>query len=135
MSRTFLPALCFPLLLSACVWVELQPAARAVRVAMPGEALDACLKAGEIAVSVKARVAAYHRNPLKVRDELETLARNEALGLSADTIRAVGEPIGGEQRFAAFRCGSAGQAAVGRSAEAARAPRAGEAETIPLRED
>ena len=135
MNRSLALALCLSLPLSGCVWVELQPAARAVRVAMPGEALDACLKAGEIAVSVKARVAAYHRNPLKVRDELETLARNEAIGLSADTIQALGEPIGGAQRFGAFRCGSVGQAPASRSAEPARAPRTGEAETIPLRED
>lgn len=134
MNRALLPALCLPLLLSACVWVKLEPGARAVRVAMPDETLDACLKAGEIAVSVKARVAAYHRNPLKVRDELETLARNEALGLSADTIKAMGEPIGGEQRFAAFRCGSAAPARPVANPTRDAPPR-GEAETIPLRED
>ncbi len=115
--------------LGGCVWVKLEPAASAVRVAMPADSIDHCMKAGEISVSVKANVAAYHRNPLKVKDELETMARNEAVGLSADTIKALGEPISGEQRFAAFRCGSQRPA----TAPAAR-QESGEAEVIPLRD-
>lgn len=113
--------------LGGCVWVKLQPEASAVRVAMPADSIDHCMKAGEISVSVKANVAAYHRNPLKVKDELETMARNEALGLSADTIKALGEPISGEQRFAAFRCGSQQPAP-------ATGQKSGEAEVIPLRD-
>lgn len=113
--------------LGGCVWVELKPAASQVRVAMPADSVEHCMKAGEISVSVKASVSAYHRNPLKVKDELETMARNEALGLSADTIKALGEPISGEQRFAAFRCGSK---------PTTRTPRqeTGAAEVIPLRD-
>jgi len=40
-----------------------------------------------------------------VREELETLARNEAPGLGADTLQPLEEPRDGEQRFAAYRCG------------------------------
>mgnify|MGYP006203713155 CR=1 FL=1 len=60
---------------------------------------------GEVSVSVKDSVAFYERNTLRVRDELETLARNEAPGLQADTLQALGDPADGEQRFAAYRCG------------------------------
>jgi hypothetical protein len=58
-----------------------------------------------VSVSVKDSVAFYERNTLRVRDELETLARNEAPGLQADTLQPLGDPANGEQRFAAFRCG------------------------------
>ena len=90
--------------LSACTWVHLAPAAKNVRV-IPGGATPAgCEKRGEVSVSVKDSVAFYERNTLRVRDELETLARNEAPGLQADTQQPLGDPVHGEQRFAAFRC-------------------------------
>ena len=98
------PALSTTLLLalSACTWVHMAPGASAVKVvtAAPG----GCEKRGEVEVSVKHNVAFMERNPIKVRDELETLARNEAPGLQADTIHPLADPAGGSQRFAAWRC-------------------------------
>ena len=93
------------LLAPACVWVHMAPGAQAVRVVAQGAAPSGCENRGEIAVSVKDRVAFYERNALRVRDELETLARNEAPSLQADTIQPLGPPAAGEQRFAAWRCG------------------------------
>ena len=92
-------------LLSACTWVHLAPAAKNVRVIPAGATPAGCEKRGEVSVSVKDSVAFYERNTLRVRDELETLARNEAPGLQADTLQPLGDPTNGEQRFAAFRCG------------------------------
>jgi hypothetical protein len=89
--------------LSACTWVELSPQANAVKV-LPAGSPNSCRKLGEVSVSVKDQVAFYQRNQIKVRDELETLARNEALTLQADTIQPMSEPVEGEQRFAAYRC-------------------------------
>jgi hypothetical protein len=63
-----------------------------------------CDKRGEIEVSVKDSIAFYERNHLKVREELETLARNEAPGLGADTVQPVAPPESGAQRFTAWRC-------------------------------
>ncbi len=91
-------------LLSACTWVHLAPAAKNVRVIPAGATPAGCEKRGEVSVSVKDSVAFYERNTLRVRDELETLARNEAPGLQADTLQPLGDPAHGEQRFAAFRC-------------------------------
>ena len=43
---------------------------------------------------MKDSVAFYDRNALRVQDELETLARNEAPGLGADTVQPLGPPDG-----------------------------------------
>ena len=91
-------------LLSACTWVHLAPAAKNVRV-IPGGATPAgCEKRGEVSVSVKDSVAFYERNTLRVRDELETLARNEAPGIQANAVQPLGDPVDGGQRFAAYYC-------------------------------
>jgi hypothetical protein len=123
--------LCAALLVavSGCTWVKMGPGGADVRVARADENLGACVRRGEVAVSVKDRLGPIGRNELKVRDELETLARNEAPGLGADTVRPKGEPVDGEQRFDAFRC----DGAVAPAAAAQARPLAeGEAETLPL---
>lgn len=89
---------------SACTWVHMGPGADKVRVIGAGGVPANCVQRGEVTVSVRDRIALYDRNPLRVREELETLARNEAPGLAADTIQPVGEPRDGEQAFRAFRC-------------------------------
>jgi len=120
------------LVVSACTWVKMEPGGAAVRVARADEDLSGCARRGEVAVSVKDQVGFYQRDELKVRDELEVMARNEAPRLSADTLQAVDEPLNGEQRFAAYNC--RGTAPVAR--EAAPQPQRrseGEAETFPIR--
>ncbi len=90
-------------LASGCTWVHMAPGASAVRVV--SAAPHGCEKRGEIEVSVKDSVAFYERNELRVREELETLARNEGPGLDADTLQPLAAPQAGAQRFAAWRCG------------------------------
>ncbi|NYZ61364.1 DUF4156 domain-containing protein [Luteimonas deserti] len=88
---------------SGCTWVHMAPGASAVRVT--GVAPTGCEKRGEVEVSVTHNIAFIERNALRVLEELETLARNEAPGMGADTMSPLGEPSGGTQRFAAWRCG------------------------------
>lgn len=104
--RRFAPILIVSSLLSlsACTWVDLAPAARAIKVIPAGAAPAGCQQRSEIEVSITNKVGFYERNDLKVRDELETLARNEAPGVQADTLQPLGEPKDGTQRFAAWRC-------------------------------
>lgn len=91
------------LALSACTWVHMAPGAKAVRVV---EATPAgCEARGEVEVSVKDSIAFYERNRLRVRDELETLARNEAPGLNGDTVQPLDAYDDGVQRYAVWRCG------------------------------
>ena len=92
------------LMLSGCTWVQMAPEAGGVRVIAAGAAPADCEKRGEVSVSVKDNVAFYDRNALRVRDELETLARNEAPGIQANTVQPLGDPADGAQRFAAYRC-------------------------------
>ena len=114
-------------LVSGCTWVKMAPGANAVRVIGAGGPPAGCTKQGEVAVSVKDSVAFYERNNLRVREELETLARNEAPGLEADVIQPLGSPLSGEQRFGAWHCGGATPVA----GQAPDAPRDG-ARTYPV---
>jgi Domain of unknown function (DUF4156) len=90
------------LVFAGCTWVHMAPGAQAVRVVSAAPA--GCEARGEVEVSVKAALGPYERNPLRVRDELETLARNEAPGLGADTVQPLAQPADGKQRYAAWRC-------------------------------
>jgi hypothetical protein len=116
------------LALSACTFVKMAPGGAQVQVARSDRDLSACQRRGEIAVSVKDRLGPYTRDEIRVRDELETLARNEAPGLQADTVQPRSEPKDGEQRFLAFRC--KGAASVNPTAPASAAS----VETLPLKE-
>ena len=92
------------LALPACTFVKMGPGADRVRVLRVDQDSTACEKRGEIVVSVKDRLGPYERNEIRIIDELETLARNEAPGLSADTVQPLGPPKDGEQRWRALRC-------------------------------
>ena len=89
---------------AGCTWVKMEPGAAQVQVLRAGQDVSSCKRLGEVAASVKDRVGPYERNSMTVRDELETLARNEALTLHADAIQPVTEPADGQQRWLAYRC-------------------------------
>jgi hypothetical protein len=88
---------------ASCTWVRMAPGAAEVRVVEGPPA--GCERRGDVEVSVKDSVAFYDRNPLRVREELETLARNEAPGIGADTVHPLAPPADGTPRFVAWRCG------------------------------
>ncbi|BDU18424.1 DUF4156 domain-containing protein [Lysobacter auxotrophicus] len=117
------------LVAGGCTWVDMAPGASSVRVIDGSGPPAGCEKRGEVEVTVKSKVAFYERNQLRVREELETLARNEAIGLQADTVQPMGGPMNGSQRFAAWRCGTARR---GAAAPAAAPATTGTAQTYPL---
>ena len=103
--RPYLPlALVASAAMSACTWVPIEQGGKAVRVLPAGTVPAGCQQQGEVVVSVKNRVGFINRNPLKVKDELETLARNEAPSAGANAVQPQGEPVDGTQHFAALRC-------------------------------
>jgi hypothetical protein len=121
-------------LAGGCSFVQMAPGGEDVRVVRPGQLPAGCVKRGEIEVSVKDRLGPYERDDMRVKDELEVLARNEAPGLGADTVQAKSEPVDGGQRFLAFRCGPAPAAAAAPASRDA-APPPDSAETAPLKDE
>ena len=85
----------------ACTFVHMAPSAGKVKVLASAPPCD---KRGEAEVSVRHKVGFYERSEAQVRDELETLARNEAPGVGADSISPLGQPVDGTQRWALWRC-------------------------------
>lgn len=89
---------------TACTWVPIEPVGKTVRVLPAGPAPSGCIAKGEIVVTVKSKVGFYNRNPLRVQEELETLARNEAPSAGANAVQSAAPVADGSQRFAAFQC-------------------------------
>ncbi|KAB7769775.1 DUF4156 domain-containing protein [Xanthomonas maliensis] len=102
--RLPLLSLLFVTLAAGCTWVPIEQGGKAVRVLPPGPPPANCQQQGEVVVTVKSKVGFYNRNPLRVQEELETLARNEAPSANANAVQAQGQPADGSQRFSAFRC-------------------------------
>lgn len=91
---------------SACTWVEPDAGGKTIRVAYDEAATRACVDLRRsVTVSVKHEIAGIERNRLKVQDELESLARNEAASMAeADTVRATSAVRDGEQSYAVYDC-------------------------------
>jgi hypothetical protein len=95
-------------LLAGCTWgITLDDSAKQVRTAWNGD-VSGCRELGKVTVSVMDRVGPVDRNTIKVRDELEVMARNEAAKMHADTIKPLGEPSEGSQPWGAYSCGPGG---------------------------
>lgn len=90
------------LALPACSFVKMAPGAQQVKVL--AAAPTGCEARGEVVVSVTHKIGFYERNAVRVRDELEVLARNEAPRLGANRVSPLGPPADGEQRWAMWRC-------------------------------
>jgi hypothetical protein len=117
--------------LAACSWgIKLDSAGKDVRVAWNDD-VSGCRDMGKITVSVLDKVGPVNRSAIKINDELEVMARNEAAGMQADTIRPLGEARDGEQNWAAYACGAQRRAKP--SPDAARAPT--DVETYPIKEN
>lgn len=117
-------------LLSACTWgIKLDDAGKAVRTSWSGD-VSQCQELGKVTVSVMDRVGPVDRNDIKVRDELEVMARNEAAKMNADTIKPLAEPADGSQSWGAYRCGSQ-RLPAGQAAPATPASTATPAQTVP----
>lgn len=96
------------LLLGACTWgITLDDGGKTVHTAWNGD-VSSCRELGKVTVSVADHVGPIDRNDIKVRDELEVMARNEAGSMHADTIKPLAEPQDGAQPWGAYQCGAAG---------------------------
>lgn len=123
------------LMLGACTWgITLDDAAKNVRTVWSGD-VSSCRELGKVTVSVMNRVGPINRNDIKVRDELEVMARNEAAKMRADTVKPLAEPSEGSQPWGAYQCG-ASRPAPGRASDSPPRPAqsaSGNAETFPIK--
>lgn len=133
-ARALVLAVTCAVVAAGCSFVKMAPGADEVRVVGPGQLPAGCVKRGEVEVSVKDRLGPYSRDEMRVQDELEVLARNEAPALNANTVQAKGPVADGGQRFVAYRCpdGAVTPAATQNAAPSAD-PQA--AETSPLKDE
>lgn len=125
----------FVALLPACTWVKIEAGAKEIRVVDINADMSRCgSMLSEISVSVRDRVGFVDRNAIKVRDELETLARNQAAGGQGDTLKPLAEPLNGEQTFGTWRCagGTPPAAQATRPQAETRPSNFEEVEVIPL---
>ncbi|EIL89604.1 DUF4156 domain-containing protein [Rhodanobacter sp. 115] len=123
-------------LLSGCTWgITPTPASQNVRTAWNSD-VSACRDLGKITVSVLNHVGPVDRNDIKVRDELQVMARNQAATMHADTIKPLGEPSNGEQAWGAYQCGTRALAPAAGHAPAGNPPDAssetGGTKTYPI---
>jgi hypothetical protein len=119
--------------LAACSWgIKLDAGGEKVRTAWNGD-VGGCRDMGRVTVSVLDRVGPVDRSDMKIRDELEVMARNEAATLGADTIKPLGEPRDGQQSWGAWHCGRGANAAQPAMRIQQRAGDGG-AETYPIKD-
>ena len=78
---------------------SIDDAGRAVRTAWNTD-VSQCQDLGK--VTVMDRVGPIDRNDIKVRGELEVMARNQAAQMHADTIKPLSEPSDGSQPWGAY---------------------------------
>ena len=86
-----------------CTWVPLSSEGRNVRMLASSEAAD-CERIGEASARTTDRVVIFARTDRKVREELESLARNEAAELGGNAIAPIGTATNGRQSFDVYRC-------------------------------
>lgn len=104
--RLLLAALSGAALLAGCSYgIVPDVGSQTVRTAWNGN-VSGCRDVGKVTVSVLSRVGPVDRNDIKVRDELEIMARNQAAQMRADTIVPLGEPKDGEQSWEGYACGN-----------------------------
>lgn len=90
-------------LLAGCSWVKLEQGADRVNLVSHERASD-CQKLGRTRVQVAARVGFIPRNDDAIQENLDDMARNQAVEMGGDTIAALDEAEEGRQTFGIYRC-------------------------------
>jgi hypothetical protein len=87
----------------ACNWVPLTREGEKIRV-LEANAVTDCERVGKVTSMTSDRILIFARNDRKIREELESLARNEAVDLSGNAVVPVGTESDGRQSFDVYRC-------------------------------
>jgi hypothetical protein len=89
--------------LSGCTWVDLTAAGEQVQFASQ-KAVEDCEQVGKTRATTQHKVWIFARSDSKIREELRSLARNDAAGLGGTTVSPLGPVEDGEQTFAIYVC-------------------------------
>ena len=87
----------------SCTWVKVSESGSSVAVSN-GANVRACQNVREVTVSVTSKLGFINRDADKVATELTTLARNEAVNFSGDTIVPSSTIENGRQSFNVYKC-------------------------------
>ena len=85
-----------------CTWVPLTREGENVRV-LQASAVANCRNIGKITSKTSDRII-FARSEHKIREELEALARNEAVDMNGDAVVPIGAIEEGRQSFEVYRC-------------------------------
>ena len=89
--------------LAGCTWIDVTPEAEKVRI-VPQDRVSDCTLRGTVNAATKAEVIGLTRNIRVVTDEVDDLARLEAVDLHADTLVPLGPVDRGARSYRAYRC-------------------------------
>lgn len=101
--RTILATAAAVFVSTGCAWVSLEPRAEAVRVRAAGD-VAGCKRLGKTHTRTLDRVVFIPRRDKSVREELERLARNEAVNMGGNAVSPLGLEVAGEQDFGVYVC-------------------------------
>jgi hypothetical protein len=86
-----------------CTWVPLTDGGGNVRILQANETTD-CQKISTVNAKTADRVGIFARTDRKMREELESLARNEAAEAGGNAVAPTGTMTNGRQSFVVYRC-------------------------------
>lgn len=91
------------LLISGCTFVNLRSDATVVQ-RIEESAAEGCEELGTTRVEVLGKLGFLKRNPTKVSDELDILARNAAVDLGGNAVVPSGSIDAGKRTYRVMRC-------------------------------
>ena len=90
-------------LMSACTWVRVTSEGAGVRVYTAAQA-QGCERLGQTHSRTQPKVLFFKRSQRKQKEELESLAKNEAAVMGGNVVAAQGEMVEGRQTFTIYKC-------------------------------
>ena len=88
-----------------CTWVDVTTEGQDVRILRSIDVGD-CEQVGKANAKTADRVGIFARTDRKIREELDALARNQAVDMGGNAIVPIGSPADGRQAFDVYRCTS-----------------------------
>lgn len=89
--------------LSACSWVPKTPNSQAVRI-IPSDRIMGCRLVGSVTTYTADSVSIIKRSDKRIQEELDTLAKNDAVTQGGDTLVRTSNVVDGKQSYDIYRC-------------------------------